>query len=175
MQNAKRERKEKRQWLDLWMLSNSQAQADCCSVVAIATVAAVAAIAAIATVATISVATVAAIAAVAAVVGRLGGVASVVVDGLLHNSADDGSPGLGGRGRVVIATLINDDQARSRGARTVLLVAAGRHIEVEEGSLGGQGHDAGQDSGLEHYDSLNCIKLHSEPAPFILSAQLNSL
>ena len=107
--------KEKRQWLDLRMLSNSQAQADCCSVVAIATVAAVAAIAAVAT---ISVATVAAIATVATVVGGLG-VATVVDglgDGLLDNSADDGSPGgglTGGRGRVVIATLINDDQARS--------------------------------------------------------------
>ena len=112
MQNAKSEKREKRQWLDLRMLSNSQAQADCCSVVAIATVATVAAVAAIAAVATISVATVAAI---ATVVGRLGDVATIVVDGPLHNSADDGSPGggrTGARGRVVIA-LIHDHEARS--------------------------------------------------------------
>ena len=92
MQNAKSEKREKRQWLDLRMLSNSQAQADCCSVVAIATVAAI-----------------------ATVVGRLGDVATIVVDGLLHNSADDGSPGggrTGARGRVVIA-LIHDHEARS--------------------------------------------------------------
>ena len=98
MQNAKSEKREKRQWLDLRMLSNSQAQADCCSVVAIATVATVAAVAAIAT-----------------VVGRLGDVATIVVDGPLHNSADDGSPGggrTGARGRVVIA-LIHDHEARS--------------------------------------------------------------
>ena len=90
--------KDKRQWLDLRMLSNSQAQADCCSVVAIATVAAIATI--------------------ATVVGGLGGVATVVDglgDGLLDNSADDGSPGggsTGARGRVVIA-LIHDHEARS--------------------------------------------------------------